>query len=302
MFTLTTSTGAVVRLPSEDDLVPAVTESLNVHESWAELSSNFSSNYFLRVEESKEGRGGFVLEYRFGKRDHYRTVPPNLTAEEVVQAFCEFLRGDTAWMLRFAHRRVRQDPAQSTGRARWPEPPTASRRSLVAPKATEVVEPSTYEVLQLASGRQVSIPKSTPVFQSWHGEAPADTYGGKAVLDYLGEPVFAEIAILRSLERRGWTGVWIDTYRKKYRIGYWGVTPVELPPERSQLLNRIYSRTGTRSGAFDVFCWLGAKVLFAESKRKGRDSIRETQLIWLEAAFKEGLLPEDFLIVEWSLA
>jgi len=39
-------------------------------------------------------------------------------------------------------------------------------------------------------------------FPKWQGAPILDTYGGKAVLDYHGEPVFAELFTLRMLQRR----------------------------------------------------------------------------------------------------
>ena len=43
-------------------------------------------------------------------------------------------------------------------------------------------------------------------------------------------------------------------------------------------------------------------MLFVESKRAGKDAMRETQLRWLEAALDLGLTPDDFLLVERSFA
>jgi hypothetical protein len=74
-----------------------------------------------------------------------------------------------------------------------------------------------------------------------------------------------------------------------------------LSPDKGQLLHGIYEQAGARVGCFDVFCWKDDSVVFAESKRAGRDRIRPTQLRWIEAALDSGLEPESLLIVEWSL-
>jgi hypothetical protein len=51
------------------------------------------------------------------------------------------------------------------------------------------------------------------------------------VLDFDGRMAFAELAILWSVEKSGWSGVWIDTYRKAFWCGYWGSAPLaSLPP------------------------------------------------------------------------
>jgi hypothetical protein len=48
-------------------------------------------------------------------------------------------------------------------------------------------------------------------------------------------------------------------------------------------------------------CWHGDDVLFVESKRKGKDRIRQTQRTWLEKALDVGVARESFLLVEWTL-
>lgn len=72
--------------------------------------------------------------------------------------------------------------------------------------------------LLLPSGATLSIPTCFSLFELWQGPRIPDSYGGKAVLDCNGEPLFAELAILRVIqEDPGWDGVWIDTYRKRFR-------------------------------------------------------------------------------------
>ena len=81
--------------------------------------------------------------------------------------------------------------------------------------------------LTLPSGESVAIPRCGYMFSPWRGTPILDTYGGKAVLDWNGNPVFAELAILGVLERAGWDGVWVDTYRRKFRRS--------MPPECCKL-------------------------------------------------------------------
>jgi hypothetical protein len=165
-----------------------------------------------------------------------------------------------------------------------------------------ILTPNSTEELTLPSGSVVHLLKATPTFRLWTGEPIGDTYGSKSILDLSGEPVFAELAILRLFQREGWEGVWVDSYRQKYRVGYWNKdNEVALPPKREDLLERIYQRVGGRKGCWDVYCWREGEVVFAESKRRRRDRIRKTQLRWMEAALDVGVPPESFLIVEWSL-
>ena len=43
-------------------------------------------------------------------------------------------------------------------------------------------------------------------------------------------------------------------------------------------------------------------MVFAESKRAGADSIRASQVRWVEAALSVGVPLESLLVVEWELA
>jgi len=166
----------------------------------------------------------------------------------------------------------------------------------------EILKPAGYESIMIAPRHVINVPKAMPIFLPWRGDSIIDNYNGKQILDIGGEPAFAELAILLAMRSVGWDGVWIDTYRRKYRTGYWGAEPLrELPPEREKVLERIYSRAGSRSGAWDVYCWNGPKVFFAESKRTRKDRLRDSQRHWLAAAIEESFSSEDFLVVEWSL-
>ena len=107
-----------------------------------------------------------------------------------------------------------------------------------------------------------------------------------------------------TLEKQGWRGIWVDTYRNCFRQDYWNTKRLrELPEADSQaLLDKIrQARNGRRAGTWDVFCWRDGKYLFAESKRFGHDKFRRSQLEWLEAALSLGLPLDSFLIVEWTL-
>jgi len=62
--------------------------------------------------------------------------------------------------------------------------------------------------MRLSSGEVVSVVKRHLSLKLWNGAPVPDTYGGKAVLDYNGQPLFAELVVLRMLEGDGWEGVW----------------------------------------------------------------------------------------------
>jgi hypothetical protein len=137
----------------------------------------------------------------------------------------------------------------------------------------------------------------------WRGDVPEDDYGGKTILAVDGQPAFAEIAILSEFQHHGWDGVWIDTYKNKFRRGYWGVPPVDqLPDAPRHLLEWIIeARGGLRRGTWDVMCWQETSFVFAESKRTQRDRIRPDQTEFLAAALDLGVPLDSFLVVEWDV-
>jgi hypothetical protein len=162
-----------------------------------------------------------------------------------------------------------------------------------------ILTPTSFYELRLTE-RLVYVPKATPVFQQWAGPPVEDSYNGKAVVYFEGEPVFAELATLRAFQRAGWHGVWIDAYMHRYRIGYWQQdASVALPPRQEALLKRI--NNNHFRGSWDVFCWKDSSIVFAKLILKSNDKIREAQVAWLEAALAAGLPIESFLIVEWEM-
>jgi hypothetical protein len=162
----------------------------------------------------------------------------------------------------------------------------------------DILGPQSTERIVLPSEREISIAKATPLFRKWSGEVPDDTFNGKPLLELNGEMVFAELAILRSFQRAGWDGRWIDSYHKRYLTKYWPITVSEpLPAQQESILNRIRAKAGGSGGCFDVFCGRGEDLLFAESK--WHDKILGTQTRRLEAALDAGVPIEPFLIVQW---
>ncbi len=154
-------------------------------------------------------------------------------------------------------------------------------------------------VFSLPSGTVLSVPTQSLRFKRWAGAPIADTYGGKALIDSDGVPKFAELAVLRLLQKQGWDGRWVDTYRGKFRTGWPDVSP--LPPQQQALFDRIVTANGGRKGCWDVFAWRDESVLFVECKRTGKDKIRDSQVGWLAAAITVGVLTDSFIVVEWDV-
>ena len=156
------------------------------------------------------------------------------------------------------------------------------------------------EIFSLSFAEQVSIQKNFLKFKEWRGRPIPNTYGNKAVIDWNGEPVFAELAVLRLFQSHGWNGVWVDSYRRKFRVGLPDVmAPVELPNEQKKIIDTIRTKTGRSGGCWDVFVWKKDTILFIELKHQKKDSIRITQKQWLEKAIDSGFTTKNFFLVEW---
>lgn len=169
-------------------------------------------------------------------------------------------------------------------------------------KANSSLTRDSLEEVVLPSGKSVLVPKWNLSFRKWRGVPIQDTYNNKAIVDLDGQPLFAELAILRLLQRKGWNGVWVDSYRSKYRtdlpernVG------TALPSEQEKLIQSIRAKTKKRGGCWDIFGWKENAHLFAESKRSKRDIMRPNQLLWLQEGLNLGLKPKNLLVVEWDL-
>jgi hypothetical protein len=159
--------------------------------------------------------------------------------------------------------------------------------------------PSGEETIILPSGKPVEVKKYFLTFRKWIGNPIANTYGGKAVIDFNGEPLFAELAVLKLFQQNGWDGVWVD--KKLYRVGLLGVPTILLPEDKQKTLDQIRSRMIGSGGCWDLFLWKDERVLFVELKKSKEDRIRDSQRQWLEVAIESGHLPSNFLFIEWIL-
>jgi hypothetical protein len=165
-------------------------------------------------------------------------------------------------------------------------------------------QPNSSEAIELKpSGKRIIVAKAQVTFNKWLGDMPTDTYGNKAVIAWqMRKPAFAELAILWEFQSAGWHGRWIDSYRNKFRTGYWQADCLkDLPPEQMSFFVKIRKVTGRRGGCFDVFCWHGEDLCFIEAKRRGKDQFRDSQRYWLEAALSVGVKMDQLLIVEWAI-
>jgi hypothetical protein len=174
------------------------------------------------------------------------------------------------------------------------------------------LEPAVSVSMVLPSGRSVNVLRATAQFASWSRPITIHTWGNKPVLDVNGEQAFAEVAILRTFQRAGWSARWLEAYsaNKGWPIvldrwhpdGITSCEPVDLgSPEIEKLLRSIIQANGgSCRGCWDVLAWKGDRVILAESKRRSRDRINDNQRGFLEAALSVGIPADAFLIVEWT--
>lgn len=155
-------------------------------------------------------------------------------------------------------------------------------------------------VLELPSGEVATVATCSLTLRPWTGASINDTYGNKPVIDSNGEPLFAELAVLRQLRLDGFDGVWVDSFRGKFRRA---MPPNEclLPALASGIYDNVVAKNGRKGGCWDLLTWKGDEVLFVELKRRGRDAIRENQRKWLDSALSCGLDLKQFLICEWDM-
>ncbi len=158
--------------------------------------------------------------------------------------------------------------------------------------------PSGKETIILPSGKSVEVKKYFLKFKKWNGNPITSTYGRKAVIDFNGKPVFAELAVLRLAQSHGWQGVWVD--KKKYRVGLLDVASVIIPDDKQKIINEIRSKISGLGGCWDLFLWKGNQTLFVELKSKV-DRKQDSQIQWLEASLDFGYPVANFIFIKWEL-
>jgi len=158
-------------------------------------------------------------------------------------------------------------------------------------------------------------------FPKWTGTPFSDDFGKKAagLVQLDDEHLFAELAVLRLLEKAGWTGRWVNTYSGrgevwKYLTDWRDVPraeqrnrPIE-DAEPRQLLARVagLNKPARYAGCWDTFAWRGTDMAFFECKRtapKYKDLVRKEQEDWLRSALYAGdrrLSLDSFCFVQWD--
>lgn len=154
---------------------------------------------------------------------------------------------------------------------------------------------------------------ASPTFPLWTGPSPGSSYGGKPIIEYDGEPAFAELAIVRAFGSNGCSAVWMSPGNRRltFRSAFWGKPrPPVVPASLAAILAKAAAqRDGSYKGTWDVAAWPAdsrsprlADLRFVESKRHQRDRIRPEQIGWYMHMRVQGAAREQFLVVDWALA
>jgi len=158
--------------------------------------------------------------------------------------------------------------------------------------------------ISLSSGEKVELPLINITFDEWIGKTDFD-FGKKPFINYNNEPIFAEFAILRLFINSGWSGVWVETYGGVHFLnsmpGDWKLNKnnISIPMDKEELLKSIW-KAGKTKACFDIFIWKNDKVIFCESKHKGKDRLTKGQIKFIEGALSCGMTKDSLLIVEWE--
>jgi hypothetical protein len=176
--------------------------------------------------------------------------------------------------------------------------------------------------ITMPAGRMIhDLPGVFMRFPKWSGAPFVDDFGKKsaAMVEIDGEHLFAELAVLRLLEKDGWSGRWVNTYGGggevwKYLTEWQDVPradqrtrPIQ-DDEPRQLLAKVagFNRPRRYKGCWDVFAWRGSDVAFLECKRtapKYKDLISKEKEEWVRSSLYIGdtrLTTDSFCVVQWD--
>jgi hypothetical protein len=175
--------------------------------------------------------------------------------------------------------------------------------------------------IHMPSGRMISDVAGVYLqLPRWQGAPFVDDFGKKAagMVELDGEHLFAELAVLRLLERAGWSGRWVNTTGAggevwKY-LTHWEDVPraeqrnrVLEEEEPRQVLAGVARRAKKRyAGCWDVYAWRGGEFAFLQTKRgapKPADAVGAAQVDWLHTALLFGdqrINVDSFAYVHWD--
>lgn len=194
--------------------------------------------------------------------------------------------------------------------------------SALEPYVESDLNVSLKKPIMLPSGEVVeSIPGVFMRFPRWSGSPFVDDFGKKsaAMIELEGEHLFAELAVLRLLEKEDWEGRWVNTYSGRGEVWKFLTEWQDVPrreqvsrPIRDERARKLLSRIAAANepkryaGCWDTFAWRDSDYVFLESKRqapKYKDVVKEEQEDWLRVALSlpdTSLSVGSFGFVQWD--
>jgi hypothetical protein len=124
----------------------------------------------------------------------------------------------------------------------------------------------------------------------------------KPGLNFDRQVLYPEFVLVRLLEKAGWSAAWSKNWHGR---AYWRAIgeDVDLPPFIQTVMASLASRVTGKGGAWDIVAWREPdRILFVESKQRGKDALRTNQLEWLEAALESGMHLDSFAVAEYVIA
>ncbi len=122
-----------------------------------------------------------------------------------------------------------------------------------------------------------------------------------------GQAMFPEIAVLSLFQKQGWDGVWADVPRRRYFNRMPSLSKgATLDAHVAQQLSRISAAgEGTGAACWELIIWHGHSLFFAAVRdapalAAGGAPLRKAEMAWLEAGLRAGLVPQQFVLVEWD--
>lgn len=173
--------------------------------------------------------------------------------------------------------------------------------------------------IHMPSGRMISDVASVSLrLPRWEGAPFVDDFGKKAagMVELNGEHLFAELAVLRLLERAGWSGRWVNTVGAggevwKY-LTHWEDLPRDQQRNRvleeeepRQVLAGVARRAKKRyAGCWDVYAWRDGEFAFLQTRRgSAAAEVGAAQADWLHTALLFGdprITVDSFAFVRWD--
>ena len=89
-----------IKDPTESDVRRVIDSIVDGEQDLAILIKDGDEDMYVQTAEA--GKGRLLLEYQDGSPDkHYGAISRDLTAEQVISAFLEYMRGESGWKSRF---------------------------------------------------------------------------------------------------------------------------------------------------------------------------------------------------------